>query len=507
MPEFISVLRWIRDTAYPYMISAVSSVSSDKAAVDAVAGTLSSITSVSNQAIDAALEAEASAESAASSLSQTNAKVTQAQDLVEEINGIVEQAENSALQSAASAQEAQDLVDEINGISAQVQTLMPGSLATASYNPADGKLTFGIPQGSKGDRGDNFTPNTQGALANRVTYDGQNGGFSYLATDTGDLYFKLSNTSGNWSTGFPFGKGEEGEPGEAGVGISSIAKTSGTGAAGTTDVYTITLSDTTTYNFNVYNGANGQVQSVAGRTGAIVLTKADVGLNNVDNTSDLDKPVSTATQNAKQNTLISGTNIKSFNGISLLGSGEFPTALSSGSPTQDPNLTDKEYIVSNNLNCPSAKYYWHIRTQFYLAQNIASNRAQIAIQYSGGASAYVRNYIGGVWSSWVRLDNELSQIGVGQTWQDVIGSRKIGVTYTNTTGKPISVAVDVSLVGVGSLRARIDIDGISLQNTYDSSSTSITRVMQITAIVPDGSTYIVKNLESATIFSWKELRD
>lgn len=44
--------------------------------------------------------------------------------------------------------------------------------------------------------------------------------------------------------------------------------------------------------------AAGDVVSVAGRTGAVVLTKSDVGLGNVDNTSDLNKPISTATQAA-----------------------------------------------------------------------------------------------------------------------------------------------------------------------------------------------------------------
>jgi len=38
------------------------------------------------------------------------------------------------------------------------------------------------------------------------------------------------------------------------------------------------------------------VDSVAGRTGAVVLTSSDVGLGNVDNTADADKPVSTAQQ-------------------------------------------------------------------------------------------------------------------------------------------------------------------------------------------------------------------
>lgn len=41
-----------------------------------------------------------------------------------------------------------------------------------------------------------------------------------------------------------------------------------------------------------------QVLSVNGQTGAVVLTKADLGLGNVDNTSDANKPISTATQTA-----------------------------------------------------------------------------------------------------------------------------------------------------------------------------------------------------------------
>lgn len=44
--------------------------------------------------------------------------------------------------------------------------------------------------------------------------------------------------------------------------------------------------------------AIGAVSSVNGQTGAVVLAKGDVGLGNVDNTSDADKPISTATQAA-----------------------------------------------------------------------------------------------------------------------------------------------------------------------------------------------------------------
>jgi hypothetical protein len=54
------------------------------------------------------------------------------------------------------------------------------------------------------------------------------------------------------------------------------------------------------------------------------VTKTQVGLSNVDNTSDANKPISSATQtalNAKQDTLVSGTTIKTINSTSILGSG------------------------------------------------------------------------------------------------------------------------------------------------------------------------------------------
>ena len=40
----------------------------------------------------------------------------------------------------------------------------------------------------------------------------------------------------------------------------------------------------------------GAVDSVNGQTGVVVLTKSNIGLSNVDNTSDANKPISSATQ-------------------------------------------------------------------------------------------------------------------------------------------------------------------------------------------------------------------
>ena len=74
--------------------------------------------------------------------------------------------------------------------------------------------------------------------------------------------------------------------------------------------------------------------SVSAAPETTAITKDEVGLGNVDNTADLDKPISSATQtalNAKQDTLVSATNIKTINGSSVLGSGDLVVSGGGGS--------------------------------------------------------------------------------------------------------------------------------------------------------------------------------
>lgn len=61
--------------------------------------------------------------------------------------------------------------------------------------------------------------------------------------------------------------------------------------------------------------AGGDVASVAGRTGAVVLTKTDVGLANVDNTADTAKPVSTAQAAADALNLKIASNLSDLNNV------------------------------------------------------------------------------------------------------------------------------------------------------------------------------------------------
>lgn len=74
--------------------------------------------------------------------------------------------------------------------------------------------------------------------------------------------------------GTPGGKGDPGEKGDPGVGIQSIAHTGGDGSPGTTDTYTITLTNGSTSTFSVYNGADGTSFTILGRYDTLEALKA-----------------------------------------------------------------------------------------------------------------------------------------------------------------------------------------------------------------------------------------
>ena len=88
-------------------------------------------------------------------------------------------------------------------------------------------------------------------------------------------------------------------------------------------------------------------------SGDITIDKSFVGLGNVDNTSDVNKPISTATQTAlndKQATLVSGTNIKTINNTSILGSGNLDvgTKFIKGTPINLYDTDGETILYSRN---------------------------------------------------------------------------------------------------------------------------------------------------------------
>ena len=132
-------------------------------------------------------------------------------------------------------------------------------------------------------------------------------------------------------------QGETGAAGADGVGISSISKTS---TSGLVDTYTITMTDGNTSNFDVTNGKDGidgqdgtdgtdgqdgfSPSATVSKTGSVTtLTVTDK--NGTTTATINDGEVSQAELNSalalKQDTLVSGTNIKTVNSTSILGSG------------------------------------------------------------------------------------------------------------------------------------------------------------------------------------------
>ena len=96
-----------------------------------------------------------------------------------------------------------------------------------------------------------------------------------------------------------------------------------------------------------------------------------------------------------------------------------------------------------------------------------------------------------------------SGLGVGQTWQDVTGSRVLGTTYTNTTGRPISISGYATTGNYG--RISITVGGVVIQRIE--AATTNTPSMLFSAVIPMGATYAVTVTSgSATLAIWTELR-
>lgn len=97
-----------------------------------------------------------------------------------------------------------------------------------------------------------------------------------------------------------------------------------------------------------------------------------------------------------------------------------------------------------------------------------------------------------------------SDIGVGQTWQilDQNAERAAGVSYQNTTGKPIMVSIWAESPNLPDSRIQVSTDQttwVSVGVTYGIYSPPCN------FIVPDGFWYRIKD-RGVTVRIWSELR-
>lgn len=132
-------------------------------------------------------------------------------------------AKNTAVVAATNAEAAKNAIANMIVEAVTLETGQPANVTKTLVDQVY-KLTFGLPRGEQGIQGKQGIQGEQGIQG-------------------------IQGIQGK--------QGVQGEQGETGTGIQSIALTKGNHAPGTSDTYTITLTDGNTFNFLVYNGANG----------------------------------------------------------------------------------------------------------------------------------------------------------------------------------------------------------------------------------------------------------
>lgn len=176
---------------------------------------------------------------------------------------------------------------------------------------------------------------------------------------------------------------------------------------------------------NSSGGGDAPVTSVNGQIGDVVLNKGDVGLANADNTSDLNKPISTATQAAldlKANTADLSTVATSGNHSDLtLNDGSNPH----GTTKSDVGLANVDN--TSDLNKPvSTAQQAEIDTKENDLGNPASD-GQVLSSTVAGVRSWVATGITA--TKWQRKDLTSSISSTGDITQLSFNGLTVGKTY------------------------------------------------------------------------------
>lgn len=290
----------------------------------------------------------------------------------------------------------------------------------------------------------------------------------YIASETAGAFQEGSRYVWNSAAGAleVMGGGGGGE----GAGVSSVNSRSGAVILSKSDVGLANVDNTSDANKPVSTATTTALAAKAPLasptfTGTVSgVTKTMVGLGNVDNTSDAAKPVSAATQtalNAKQDTLIAGTNItiaEDGKTISASGGGGASGVSSVNTRTGDVVLAKSDVGLANVDNTSDASKPVSTATQTALdgkqatltdldevpgltaaladKQKLLIAGTNIAIQPDGTISASGGEGVAGVSSVNTRVgDVVLSKSDVGLD----------NVDNTADTAKPVSTATQTAL--------------------------------------------------------------
>lgn len=177
--------------------------------------------------------------------------------------------------------------------------------------------------------------------------------------------------------------------------------------------------------------------------------------------------------------------------------------------TAELNLLDGVTATTSELNIVDG--LTATTSELNLLDGVTATTTELNILDGVTATTAEINYVDGVTSNvQTQLDSKASityvdgqDIGIGQTWQDVSGTRSTGVTYTNTTGKPIEVAISITATASNG-SASISVSGVPL-GIISRWPTAGGGASFGSVVIPTGATYIV-TASGATINTWVELR-
>jgi len=208
-----------------------------------------------------------------------------------------------------------------------------------------------------------------------------------------------------------------------------------------------------------------QVQSVAGKTGIVSLISSDVGLGNVDNTSDTNKPISTATQtsmNGKAN-LISGEvselpagaagQVAAGRGVSTKRADGSWSKKAVSLPQDYALQTWSDALVSGvvyNLNISTPQNglpasWWYIEVLRHWNDNPINHYRTIrATRMFQSADVYISQEAGGVWTPFYQMAMDTPLTWVTPTlvsgWANYFGT----TMYAKDSDGNVHVNIDVN---------------------------------------------------------------
>ena len=184
-----------------------------------------------------------------------------------------------------------------------------------------------------------------------------------------------------------------------------------------------------------------QVNSVAGKTGDVTLVKNDVGLGNVDNTSDTNKPISTAQQTAID------TKVDKLMATNLITNGDFSNGINNWQVVNGTSVitSPKVRVTSNVIGSNS----YRVRTNVGMFNLIPNNKYYLKFDFDTNVDTTITQQV----------------VFVGVTNQNIHESpTKLNAIRTVFTNLYANTQLQIILYGVLTTSMWFDVSNFSLIN-------------------------------------------